>query len=907
LTSLQGSIALDARSGLVVLTLLVATSFAFGSHSAPFPQADISADRASVPVSFVANRGQAAAPVRYYATAPGVSTFFTRDKVVMSLNGSHALELRFVGSSPDPRIVAGERRPGRVNYFSGSETHTGIPTFGQIAYRDLWPGIDLVFHSRHGALKYEFRLAAGADPADIRLAFAGADAVAIRNGGDLAVHTPAGTLVDTAPRSYQAGGAQVASRFAPLGRHSYGFAVGAYDRTRPLVIDPTLEYSTFLGGSEYDRVDGVAVDGSGSAYVVGMTRSPDFPTTPGAFDRSINAFSDVFVTKLSPDGTSAEYSTFVGGGESTALTGIAVDALGHAYVTGTTRSGFPTTPGAFDSGDHGWDAFLTKLSPDGSSLVYSARLGGNDGLTYGVATAVDADGNAYLAGHTNSSKFHTSPGAFDRTLGGDYDPFVSKLSADGSTLVYSTFVGTSQYDILEDVAIDANGSAYITGSTAGADFPTTPGAFDTVWDGAQDAFVTKLNPSGTALEYSGLLGGSGGLSIEVDGAGSAYVSGSTWNGDFPTTPGAFDRTYGGDLDAFVTKVAPSGAALEFSTFLGGGSTEYGFGIAIDSLGRALVTGNTSSEQFPVTPDAFDQTNTGLDDAFVTAFDPNGLALVYSTFLGGSTRDGFFFGEAAWDASGGAYVSGNTGSQDFPTTAGAFDTSLGGFDDGFVAKFDLGPGPPARLDLSPETATNTLDEGGHCVTATVSDAAGDPNEGVTVSFAVSGTTSASGTASTNEEGEAGFCYDAPELPGADEITASVSPSGPSDTATKTWIAPESTDGCRIAGGGRIVTGDHGRATFSFSPPVRTTGRANGRVRYRGHGRTGRITVTSTEIHAAVCEPGRATIFGGAGLLGFRVDVQDGGRAGGQDAFRILLTSGYDSGVRTLTGGNILVRD
>jgi hypothetical protein len=325
-------------------------------------------------------------------------------------------------------------------------------------------------------------------------------------------------------------------------------------------LDPTgarLVYSTFLGGNADDWGHGIAVDAEGHAYVTGGTRSANFPTTPGAFDASFNGDRDVFVTKLAPTGARLVYSTFLGGVRYDWGFGIAVDAEGHAYVTGETLSlNFPTTPGAFDTKPYSdRDIFVTKLDPTGASLVYSTFLGGSRS-DWGHGIAVDAEGHAYVTGGTLSPDFPTTPGARDTSHKGHGDAFVTKLAPTGASLVYSTFLGGSEYDIGFGIAVDAEGHAYVTGRTKSFNFPTTPGALDTSYNGWGDAFVTKLAPTGFSLVYSTLLGGNQhdwGEAIAVDKEGHVYVTGGAKSPDFPATPGAVGSTLKGTGDAFIAK------------------------------------------------------------------------------------------------------------------------------------------------------------------------------------------------------------------------------------------------------------------------------------------------------------------------------------------------------------------
>jgi hypothetical protein len=658
-----------------------------------------------LPLSFIPNEGQTDEAVRYYAQGAGYGFFFTPKGATLSFaegkGRGHALALDFLGADPDATLTAQKRLPGEVNYLVGDdpgEWQQGLQTHAELLYGGLWPGIDMAVRGDGGDLKYEFRLKPGASVEDVRLGYRGAEGLKVGAEGQLLVRTSLGVLKDAAPVSYQLIGGErvpVESRYMLKRDGGYGFAVGAYDPRYPLVIDPGLAYSTFLGGTGGESGNGIAVRGD-NAYVTGDTASADYPTTPGAFDTTLDGSSDTFVTKLNRSGSALIYSTFLGGTNGDEGKGIAVDGEGRAYVTGNTNSvDFPTTPGAFDTTYNGFeDAFVTKLNAAGSALAYSTFLGGAT-FDRGDGVTVDLRGRAYVTGSTTSVDYPTTRGAFDRTFNdGAFpgDAFVTKLNASGSALAYSTFLGGMNEDEGNGIAVRGD-NAYVTGDTQSADYPTTQGAFDTTLDGNGDAFVTKLNATGSALAYSTFLGGASfdqGNGIAVLDR-RAYVTGSTFSDDFPTTQGAFDTTFNsgaGASDVFVTKLNATGSALTYSTFLGGTGDDRGRGIAVDTRGRAYVTGLNFSFDFPTTQGAFDTTYNGRTEAFVTKLNAAGSALAYSTFLGGMNEDE---GRGiALDGEGRAYVTGNTNSSDFPTTQGAFDTTYnGGFSDGFVTKLPTG--------------------------------------------------------------------------------------------------------------------------------------------------------------------------------------------------------------------------
>lgn len=736
---------------LIVLSGLVTAQLAFAQSSAPpfplfngfekdaaaktgaaFSHGDTSesvarAAYAKLPLSFVPNAGQLDARVRYSAQSGGRSFYFTTREAVFSFatkNKGLVLRLAFLGGNPRAAITGEVQESGRVHYLIGNDPakwHTDLPTYSEIVYHNLWPGIDLLFRGENGQLDYEFLIRPGARVQDIRLAYRGAEKLSVDDDGDLIIHTAQGSIADTRPVTYQlvdGQGVAVASRFAVKrsgkSKATYGFTLGAYDPRRELILDPGLVYSTYLGGTGDDEGHAIAVDSCGQAYVAGDTYSTDFPTTAGAYNQAPNGAEDVFVTKLNSSGSALVYSTYLGGASDEPYwsASIAVDRDGYAYITGTTlSSNFPVTPGAYQMALKGFsDAFVTKLNLDGSGLIYSTYLGGtsDDGAYYGDAIEVDSGGHAYVTGFTYSMDFPHTPGAFQPTLKGGYNAFVTKFNSSGTGLVYSTYLGGSAFDSATGIAVDGGGKAYVTGYTYSNDFPTTPGAYQTVnrSPGGSNAFVTKFNSSGTALVYSTYLGGSGGFdgaaAIDVHWDNKAYVVGDTNSTDFPTTADAFQKNYGGGADdVFVTKLNETGSGLDYSTYLGGALDDYANNIALDTNGQAHVVGFTNSVNFPVTPDAFQKTPQGngppffYGDAFVTKLDNKGSSLIYSTYLGGNSQDTGL--GIAVDRARKVYVTGTTNSTNFPTTSGAFQTTFNGagppyfYGDAYVTKLDVPKG------------------------------------------------------------------------------------------------------------------------------------------------------------------------------------------------------------------------
>jgi hypothetical protein len=725
------------------------------------------------------------------------------------------LRLKLLRANPAAKVSGVNELPGKSNYLTGNDPkqwRTNVPTYGRVRYENIYPGVDLVYYGKQGGqLEYDFVVAPGADPSAIALAIdaggqvsskqkaasssqpfvvngsrkagsvatdhaprttdstqskiqnrkskissslriaANGDLIVTAEGGEVRFHKPVVyqeqsirlrrnssqltvesetaldcTSPDNGPRRAASLKSKIQNRKLIDGRYilksdgEVTFEIAPYDRTRPLIIDPVLSYSTYLGGSDMDYANGIAVDPSGSAYVTGYTASIDFPlanpaqSSPGGGTCSdgvdtIPCF-DAFVTKLNPAGTALVYSTYLGGSNEDYGTGIALDASGDAYVTGYTNStDFPVQNALQAENAGGYDAFVAELSADGAFLIYSTYRGGS-GDDIGTGIAVDSSGNAYISGYTASPDFPVTPGALQTNYGGgDHDGFVVKFNSGGAKLGYSTFLGGSADDYAYGVAVDSAGDAYVTGATNSANFPTL-NAFQPNYAGGlcavapntfpcYDAFVAKLNPAGSALIYATYLGGTGsdyGYAIALDGSSNAYVTGYTISTNFPTTAGAYQRVFGGSYDAFVAKLNGAGSALVYSTYLGGPGTEIGYDIAVDSLGRALVTGYNYGGQFPTVSPTQAQ-NAGFYDAFVSVLNASGSSLDFSTYLGGSLDE---VGRGiSLDPSGNAYVTGGTFSLDFPITSGSYQPSYGGGPyDAFVTKFDLGLSP--FVNLSP---------------------------------------------------------------------------------------------------------------------------------------------------------------------------------------------------------------
>src|SRR6266498_1749388 len=559
-----------------------------------------------MPLCFIENRGQLDSRVAYYVQGRDTTLYFAADGMTLvqtqqKRGGNSAkgrlekasfsrgiprtsdpgsrwvVKLDFVGANPKPKITAGDRQPAVVSYFKGPKEkwNAGLSTYGSIVYSDLWPGIDLIYAGTANRLKYTFLVKPGADPARIRLAYRGVEGIRLNDAGQLEVGTPAGVLQDDRPYAYQEVeghrvGVNAAYSLDPAsagGPHRYGFALGSYDRGKPLVLDPAVfVYCGYIGGSGGLRDSGnsIAVDSSGNAYITGATDSTDFPATFGPDLNFNGGLYDAFVAKINAAGTALVYCGYIGGtGEDVGL-GIAVDSSGNAYVTGftsSTQATFPLIVGpdlTYNGGTD--DAFVAEINAVGTALIYCGYIGGSD-LDVGQGIAVDSSGDAYVTGYTSSTQatFPVTVGP-DLTYNGVRDAFVAKVNAAGTVLLYCGYIGGGALDVGYGVAVDSLGNAYATGYTQSAfTFPVTVGPDLTYNGGTYDAFVAKVNAAGTALLYCGYIGGNGedvGYGIAVDGSGNAYVTGYTESneGTFPVTVGP-DLTYnGGSTDAFVAKI-----------------------------------------------------------------------------------------------------------------------------------------------------------------------------------------------------------------------------------------------------------------------------------------------------------------------------------------------------------------
>jgi len=690
-----------------------------------FGSLKIQPDYGKIPLYFIPNKGQADARAHFYARTSSYTLWITNDGLVFDSTrreggrrgnfkdrraepdrglekcGRDVSKLLFLKASATPRIVALEPTEHRANYLVGndpSKWRTDIQTSKSIGYKELYPKIDLKVYGAEKQIEYDWVIQPGGRTEDIRFEYLNVQGMRLGGDGNLIVRTKFGEIIHRKPLSYQNIGGhtiEVDAKFQNLEKNTYGFEVDSYDEDYPLIIDPqVLFYSTYLGGGkegpEWEEPEGIAVDGSGCAYVTGYTTSPDFPSR-NAYDSSLNGSSDIFVTKFTAAGNDLVYSTFLGGKTYEGnRTRIAVDSIGCAYVTGQTwSSDFPTYNALdYTLGGHE-DVFVTKLTASGNALLYSTYLGGSDDDTPG-AIAIDGSGAAYISGTTTSSDFPLV-NAFQSTLRGKSDAFVAKFAPSGSSLTYSTYFGGSDYEVLEGIAIDRLGCAYIAGLTLSLDLPTK-NAYDSTNNGGYfgaDVFLTKFSSDGRSLVFSTYFGTSDDEEsprLAVDDSGCAYLTGYTFSPDFPVTR-AFDSTWNGGYDAYVAKFSATGDSLIYCTYLGGRLWDYGYDIAVDSSGCAYVVGQTESWDFP-TKNAYQSSKAGVGgvaDLFVAELSPAGNALFFSTYFGGNGAE--WYGNIALDSSANIYFMGYTTSEDLPLR-NAFDSSLANWQDVFVASFCL---------------------------------------------------------------------------------------------------------------------------------------------------------------------------------------------------------------------------
>jgi hypothetical protein len=670
-----------------------------------------------LPMRFEANQGQVNREVRYYSRGPNYTLFLTSQEAVLSLAGGTSTEVLRISlpkGNAQPQIEGIDPLASRTDYFLGNRKaawRTNVRQYQRVRYREVYPGVDLIFYGNGRQLEYDFVVRPGVDPRRIRMKFTGARKISLDETGALVLRMGEAELRQHKPLAYQGSHREVAARYVLLGRGEVGFSVGKYDPHQALVIDPVLSYSTLLGGSSLEVGTAVATDPAGYIWVAGYTWSQDFPIAGAAYRDYSGGSQDIFLAKFHPafSGTdSLRYSAYLGGSGDDEVRAMCLGAGGALYLVGTTTStDFPTAGNAHQTSNAGGtDAFVVQLYPDipfGDALVFATYLGGTD-TDVANALAVDAAGKIYVTGYTTSAdNFPLSSVPLQGGSRGGWEAFVSIVDPSlpaADSLWYSTFLGGSSTDVATAVVADGAGNVYIAGYTLSIDFPVTDRPYSDSLIGGGDIFFTKLDlslPGLEALAYSTFLGGSGldvPLSMVRDASGGFWLAGYTLSPDFPVTDAAPQPRYAGLADAFVVRFDPAlprTQALTYSTYLGGTGTDVAYGVALNGSGKVYLAGYTTSSDFPVTSGAVQSAYAGGADAFAAVLDPAASAaqaLVYGTYLGGTLAD-VAYGVAV-DADGNVYLAGFTQSTPFPVTDSAFQAARNGYGDAFAAMLTMAP-------------------------------------------------------------------------------------------------------------------------------------------------------------------------------------------------------------------------
>jgi Beta-propeller repeat/Abnormal spindle-like microcephaly-assoc'd, ASPM-SPD-2-Hydin len=724
----------------------------------------------SLPLTFEANQGQTAAQVKFLSKGKGYTAFLTANGMLLSLRPSEGaarrpamngalmgtaamttasmtaagtqapatLEFTLVGAAANPTVHGEDMQPGKVNYFFGNDAtkwRTNIATYARIRYHNVYPGIDMIYYGNHRQIEYDFAISPGADPNQIQFQIKGAKNTSLDAKGDLVLDTGDGVLHFQNPKIYQeSDGSRIPVQGAYVMKDSthVGFNLSALDPSKPTVIDPVLVYGTYLGGSGDDDATGIAVDSSGNVYIAGYTDSTDFPLA--TFGSLPAGDPHVFVAKLNASGSTLLYADYIGGNSYDLAFAMTLDSTGEVYLTGSTASSnFPVVNAYQPAYPGSLNGFVTKVSADGSMLVYSTYLGGN-GSDIPTSIELDSSLDMLVAGSTSSNNFPVAnayQGTMGANQGGFYGTygFLTKFTADGSALSYSTYFGgndnapssctmsncpVSPSSGIAGLAVDSSGNAYVGGSTNTYNFPTTSGVYESATYAPQNneaGFVAKFSSTGT-LTYSTYFDETSGVSttinaIAVDGSGSAYVTGLAFSdGTFPVTSTTIcDPVVEGQNCefTFITKFDPEAATLVYSTFLGPYNLASPTSIALDASNDAYVLGSTTSTSFQLVNgiEGFStegsQYQAGVDyDVIVAEIDPLASTELLATYLGGSGNNGA--AAMALDASANIYVAGTTDSIDFPVTQGSFQGIIGGNTDSFIVK--ISPGVAAAVSATP---------------------------------------------------------------------------------------------------------------------------------------------------------------------------------------------------------------
>jgi hypothetical protein len=668
-------------------------------------------------LAFEPNDPQSSSPVQFTSRAQNYTVFLNSYEATVVFrapeqrpipqNGSAKnteppidfVSLHLLNSNRSAMPQVEQPLPAKANYFLGSDPQkwrANVPIFARVRYPSVYKNVDLVYYGADSQLEYDFVIQPGGDPKSIRFSLDAARRPAIDRNGDLTLQVGNAQFALRKPATYQLIAGQkhhVSAEFQPSGHDSFGIHVEDYDRSLPLIVDPVLAYSTFLGGSADEGIFGIAFDEEGNIYVAGETSSADFPNKDAVQKHVVGSY-DVFVSKFDPTGTQLIYSTYLGGSAFDHAIGIRIDESGSAYVAGITQSpDFPVKNARQPALAGISNGFIAKLSPSGSELVFSTYLGGRN-FDQILALALDKHKHLYVAGSTNSRDFPVTAKAFQKVCDGAAnggfcigDAFVTQFDESGKNLVYSTYLGGRGYDTAGGLAVDDEGHAYIAGQTYSTDFPTKRG-YQSSLSGFADAFVTKLNPSGSEVLFSTFLGGSsfdGANDLALDRQGNVYVTGITGSTDFPMVQPFQSKNQGGQFDGFLAKLDLQTSQLIYSTYVGGNGIDYPFRIAVNGRGEASIVGFTSSTNFPLLNPIQASYRGGITDAFVFTLDRTGERPRFSTYLGGSGDEfGYTITIGCRDS---VWVGGSSSSKDFPIVDAFQSTYAGGPFDAFLSRID----------------------------------------------------------------------------------------------------------------------------------------------------------------------------------------------------------------------------
>lgn len=688
---------------IAAVIAVLTTAQGFGAQKSP---ADPEQSFRGLPLVFEPNHGQAPPDVRFVSRRGGLATSILDDGLLVRAGSGGPLGIRLMGSSPPSSVVGADPTGGVSNYYRGRDTnhwHEGVPHYRRVVINDVYAGVNLVYYGNGGQLEFDFEVSPGTTPEKILMAVEGAIGLDATDDGAFRLRTGEGDFQLHRPTVYQWVGSErveIASSFHLADDNLLAFEIGAYDETQPLIIDPILEYATFLGGQEDDLIHAATTDSDGNAYLTGSTNGFTYPARNG-FDITFDRHMDAVITKLNPEGTKIIFSTFLGADDTEEGHAITLDAdrnvfvAGYTEIVGTGGLDFPTTPGVLDDTIGGTrDAWIAKISATGGTLEFATLLGATR-EDIAKALRVDEAGNIHVVGETGGS-FMTTPGAFDRIFGGGgTDLFYVKLNPDASELLYSTYIGGSGPESGPSIQLDEMGYLYLAATSPSIDLQTTPGAFQKKRSGGSDVFVLKMNSEGDPPEYWTYLGGNqeeGNVSLALDPLRNLYLTGRTESTAFPVTEDALFPTIGGSRDAFVTKLDMTASELLYSTFIGGSDADSGAGIVVDPEGSILFAGSTSSPDFPTTAEAQDSTYGGGQNIFIAKLTSSGDRLLYSSYFGGGNNLTVAPNSLFLDSLERTVVAGTfefSGAEDFPSTPNSLRPirPLGQYN-GFVTKFDL---------------------------------------------------------------------------------------------------------------------------------------------------------------------------------------------------------------------------